>query len=137
MNNISNLILWKILFFSIIPLATSSVVDKDYIPYQDVYDGLLNALFPIFFVILFRIDNSTTTKKKLLPILDDILYNTITWLIPLIVTFSYDDLLGVKIFALVNMGLHLFCAIIAIIKRKTLKNLMNRIRIITLFLVTS
>src|SRR3954467_1387807 len=116
--NISNFILWKILFLSIIPFAKAFVVEKDYKSYQDVYDGTLNALFPIFFVILFQIDNSSTTKKKLLPILDDILYNAVTWLIPLIVTFSYDDhdLLGIKIFALVNMGLHVGCAVIGIIK---------------------
>ena len=116
--NIQNL---NILFFSIIPFATASVVDKDYLSYQDVYDGLLNALFPIFFVILFRIDNSSTSKKKLLPILDDILYNVVTWLIPLAVTFSYDDMMGVKIFALVNMGLHVFYAAVGIIKHRTIR----------------
>src|SRR5436853_799316 len=111
-NNIYNT---SIIFFSIIPFAKASVVDESYLSYQDVYDGILNALFPIFFVILFQIDNSTTTKKKLLPILDDVLYNAVTWLIPLVVTFSYGELLGIKIFALVNMCLHVFCATMGII----------------------
>src|SRR3954447_3834783 len=110
--NISNFIVRKIFFFSVIPFTNASIVEKDYKPIEDVYDGLLNALFPIFFVILFQIDNSSTTKKQLLPILDDILYNAVTWLIPLIVTFSYDELLGLKIFALLNMCLHVFCAVI-------------------------
>src|SRR2546430_16897051 len=74
-NNILNFI---IIFFSIIPFAKASVVDYCYLSIQDVYDGILNALLPILFVILFQIDNSTTTKKKLLPILDDILYNAVT-----------------------------------------------------------
>src|SRR4051794_19979852 len=60
--NISNFILWKILFLSIIPFAKASIVEEDYKSYPDVYDGLLNALFPIFFVILFQIDNSSITK---------------------------------------------------------------------------
>ena len=61
--NISDFILWAIFFFSIIPLTKASVVDKGYKSYQDVYDGILNALFPIFFVILFQINNSSTTKN--------------------------------------------------------------------------
>ena len=40
--NISKFILWKIIFFSIIPFTTASVVDvdKDYKSYQDVYNEI-------------------------------------------------------------------------------------------------
>ncbi len=121
--NISKFILWKIIFFSIIPFTTASVVDvdKDYKSYQDVYDGLLNALFPIFFVILFQIKNSSTTRKQLLPILDDILYNFVTWSIPLIVSSFYNELFAIRMFAYANMGLHLPCAAIGIASRRTIK----------------
>src|ERR1044072_1595810 len=88
--DVSNLILWEIFFFSIIPFSNASiVVDEDYKSFQDVYDGILNALFPILFVILFQIKNSSTVKTDLLPILDDLLFNSVTWLIPLIVTSFY------------------------------------------------
>ena len=80
-----------------------SIIDNNYKSLQDVYDGIINALFPIFFVILFNIKNSSS--KVLLPILDDVLYNTVTWVLPLFVSFVYDDLMIIKIFAIVNMGL--------------------------------
>lgn len=127
-HNFSNFI---ISFFSIIPSAKASIVDKVYVPYQDVYDGTLNVLFPIFFVILFSFKNSPSTsmKKNLLPILDDILYNIVTWLIPLIVSVSYDDLLIIKIFAFVNMFLHVICAIIAISLHKTIKQMNTELKL--------
>src|SRR4051794_5602425 len=58
----------EIFFFFNYFIRERSVAAEDYESYPTVYDGLLNTLFPIFFVILFRIDNSSTTKKKLLPI---------------------------------------------------------------------
>src|SRR3954453_13614125 len=135
--NISNFIVRKIFFFSVIPFTKASIVEEDYESYPDVYDGLINALFPIFFVILFQIDNSSTTKKKLLPILDDILYNAVTWLIPLMVTFSYGDLLGIKIFALVNMCLHVFCAAIGIIQHKTIMEVGETSAMLNYYLTTA
>ncbi|CAB4434156.1 unnamed protein product [Rhizophagus irregularis] len=115
-----NFIFWKIIFFSLVPFASASIVDESYSSHQDVYDALLNALFPVFFVVLFdiskkKIEQSTTvetavaknetqdttqddtkkswfTKHNLLPLLDDILYNTVIWVIPLTVSFAYNDL---------------------------------------------
>src|SRR5207247_3219221 len=83
---------------------------------QDVYDAVFNALFPIFFVFLTNISGSSGKYRKiLLPLLDDLLYNTVTWVIPLTVSFAYDDFLVIKIFSLVNMSLHVLCAAIALI----------------------
>jgi hypothetical protein len=39
-------------------------------------------------------------------------------MIPLIVSFSYDELMSIKIFSVINMCLHLICAIYAIIRWK-------------------
>ena len=111
-----NFILWKIILF---PLVTVFIVDKEYKPEQDVYDAIINTFFPVFFVILFSVSGKTgPIKNVLLPLLDDLLYNTVTWVILLVVSLAYDDLLSIKIFSFVNMGLHLFCAGYAIIKHK-------------------
>ncbi|RHZ85616.1 hypothetical protein Glove_63g115 [Diversispora epigaea] len=96
-----NFIFWKIAFFLLVPLATASIIDESYSSHQDVYDAILNTLFPITFVILFNISNKKNekvvdtvkpedmqptqywfTKNNLLPLLDDILYNTVTWDVP-------------------------------------------------------
>src|SRR6266511_4732250 len=117
-----NSIFRKIVFLSLIlpPLTSASIVDEKYKSsnqsHQDVYDAVINSLFPIAFVVLTRVSgNSGKIKKKLLPVLDDLLYNTVTWVIPLTVSFAYDDFPAIKIFSLVNMGLHVFCAAFALI----------------------
>src|SRR5207244_3130834 len=117
----------KIVFFLLIitlPLASSApIVDESYTSsnqsHQDVYDAIFNALFPIFFVFLTNISgNSGNIRKILLPLLDDLLYNTVTWVIPLTVSFAYDDFPAIKIFSLVNMSLHVLCAVYALILHK-------------------
>src|SRR5437763_938175 len=119
----------KIFLCSLIPSlasSTSPIVDKSYISnHQDVYDAIVNTLIPILLVIfLNRIygGDSGNIKKILLPVLDDLLYNTVTWVIPLTVSFAYDDFLAIKIFSLVNMGLHVLCAAYALIINKTIGN---------------
>src|SRR6185436_5993208 len=59
-------------------------------------------------------------KHTLLPLLDDVLYNTVTWVIPLTVSFAYNDSLAVKIFSIVNMCLHIICALTALIRWQTI-----------------
>src|SRR6266511_4818910 len=121
-----NFIFRKIVFFSLIilPFASSApIVDESYTlnnqNRQDVYDAVINALFPIFFVFLTNVSGSSGKFRKiLLPLLDDLLYNTVTWAIPLTVSFAYDDFLAIKIFSLVNMGLHVLCAAYALIINK-------------------
>src|SRR5688572_3652559 len=101
-----------ITIFSLLPLVAASIVNENYESKQDVYDAIINTFFPVFFVILFGISGKTgPIKNVLLPLLDDILYNTVTWVIPLVVSLAYDDLLSIKIFSFVNMGLHLVCAV--------------------------
>jgi len=109
------------LLFSFIPLATAIIVDDSYTSYQDLYDAILTTLFPVTFVVLLNVSGKPgPIKKKLLPLLDDILYNTVTWVIPLTVSFAYGDELAVKIFSIVNMCLHITCALAALIKHKTI-----------------
>src|SRR5439155_11490739 len=89
----------------------------------DVYDAIVNTLIPILLVLfLNRISggDSVNIKKVLLPLLDDLLYNTVTWVIPLTVSFAYNDFLAIKIFSLVNMSLHVLCAAYALIINKTI-----------------
>src|SRR6266496_4276126 len=129
-SNFLNFIIWNIAFFSLFPLVSASVasfVDKNYESQkEDLYDALLNTFFPIYFVILLNVSGEPgSIKNVLLPLLDDVLYNTITWIIPLIVSFSYDDLMGIKIFSIVNMCLHLICAVIAIISWKRVAVVMS------------
>src|SRR5437588_12409862 len=115
-----------IIFFSLIilPFASSApIIDESYISSdqnrQDVYDAIFNALFPIFFVFLTNISGSSgKIRKILIPLLDDLLYNTVTWVIPLTVSFAYDDFPAIKIFSLVNMCLHVLCAALALIGNK-------------------
>src|SRR5437763_12230434 len=117
-----------IIFFSLtlLPFALSApIIDESYISsnqnHQDVYDAVINALFPIFFVFLTNVSGSTgNIRKILLPLLDDLLYNMVTWVIPLTVSFAYDDFPAIKIFSLVNMGLHVLCAAYALILHKTI-----------------
>ena len=87
----------SVVFFSLVPLATASIVDDSYTSYEDLYDAILNTFFPITFVLLINVDrNSGTIKKKLLPLLDDVLYNAVTWAIPLTASFAYNDFKAVK-----------------------------------------
>src|SRR6266513_5344918 len=120
-----NFVFKKIVFFSLIillPFALSApIVDESYTSsnqsHQDVYDAVFNALFPIFFVFLTNVSgDSGNIKKILLPLLDDLLYNTVTWVIPLTVSFAYNDSRAIKIFSLVNMSLHVLCAASSLIK---------------------
>src|SRR5437588_12923137 len=114
------------IFFSLtLPFASSApIVDESYTlnnqNRQDVYDAVFNALFPIFFVFLTNISGKEGKFRKiLLPLLDDLLYNTVTWVIPLTVSFAYDDFPAIKIFSLVHMGLHVLFAAYALIINKT------------------
>ncbi|CAG8632431.1 1180_t:CDS:2 [Dentiscutata heterogama] len=116
------LIVRKIIFISFLQLSTASIIDYSYSSQQDLYDAILNTLFPIFFVLLFNVrGESGRIKKVALPLIDDILYNLITWAIPLIVAFTYGDTLSIKVFSIINMCLHVFCAVYAIIKHETIK----------------
>src|SRR5947208_11790128 len=82
--------------------------------------------FTIFFIFLTNISGSSgKIKKVLLPLLDDLLYNTVTWVIPLTVSFAYNDFPAIKIFSLVNMGLHVICAAIALIDNKEIDDFEN------------
>src|SRR5688572_14488088 len=112
-----------ILFLSLLPLANAFIIDEEYESEQDVYDAIINTFFPVFFVILFGVSGKTgPIKNVMLPLLDDLLYNTVTWVIPLVVSLAYNDLPSINIFSLVNMGLHVTCAVAAIIKNETVKN---------------
>ncbi|CAB4484417.1 unnamed protein product [Rhizophagus irregularis] len=119
-SNFSKFIIWNTVFFSFFPLASASVasfVDTNYEPNTDLYDAILNTFFPIFFVVLLNASGkSGSIKNVILPFLDDVLYNMITWMIPLIVSFAYDDLMSIKIFSIINMCLHVFFAVLAIIR---------------------
>ncbi|CAB4445182.1 unnamed protein product [Rhizophagus irregularis] len=121
-SNFSKFIIWNTVFFSFFPLASASVasfVDTNYEPNTDLYDAILNTFFPIFFVLLLNASGkSGSIKNVILPLLDDILYNMTTWMIPLIVSFAYDDLMSIKIFSIINMCLHVLCAVYVIIKGK-------------------
>src|SRR5690242_5736439 len=111
----------SVVFLSFITLATAatSIVDDSYTSYQDLYDAVLTTLFPVTFVLLLNVSEKPgSIKNTLLPLLDDVLYNTVTWVIPLAVSFAYDDLGAVKIFSIVNMCLHITCALLALIKWK-------------------
>src|SRR5439155_18760848 len=115
----------------LLPFASSApIVDESYTSSnqsnQDVYDAVFNALFPIFFVFLTNISGKKGKFRKiLLPLLDDLLYNTVTWVIPLTISFAYDDFLAIKIFSLVNMGLHVLCAVYALILHKKIGDFYN------------
>lgn len=83
----------------------------------------LSMQFYLFFHYFIQCQEFFDSKKNILPLLDDLLYNTVTWMIPLIVSFTYDDLIIIKIFAFVNIGLHLFCALFIISLRKKLNEM--------------
>ncbi|CAB4415751.1 unnamed protein product [Rhizophagus irregularis] len=128
-SNFSNFIIWNIVFFSFIPLASASIasfVDTDYKSKEDLYDAILNTFFPILFVIFLNVSGKTGSIKNIvLPLLDDILYNMITWMIPLIVSFAYDDLMNIKIFSIINMCLHVICAVLAIVRVKKVEEVID------------
>ena len=89
------------LFLSLLPLANALIIDEEYKSEEDIYDGIINTFFPVFFVILFGVSGKTgPIKNVMLPLLDDLLYNTVTWVIPLVVSFVYDDSQSIKIFQL-------------------------------------
>ncbi|CAB4427852.1 unnamed protein product [Rhizophagus irregularis] len=139
-SNFSKFVIWNTVFFSFFPLASASVasfVDTNYEPNTDLYDAILNTFFPIFFVVLLNASGkSGSIKNVILPLLDDVLYNMITWMIPLIVSFAYDDLMNIKIFSIINMCLHVFCAVFAIIKgEKVDDNLSTFLFLVVLFLI--
>ncbi|CAG8683560.1 16385_t:CDS:2 [Gigaspora margarita] len=116
-------------------ISTASIIDYSYSSQQDIYDALLNTLFPIIFVILFNIRGETgRIEKVVLPLIDDILYNIITWVIPLIVAFTYGDTLYIKIFSIINMCLHVFCAVYAIIRHETINESKGKIYSDNIFL---
>ncbi|RGB34461.1 hypothetical protein C1646_760534 [Rhizophagus diaphanus] len=121
-SNLLNFIIWNIMFFSLFPLASASIasfVDTSYVSHADLYDAILNTLFPIFFVVFLNAPGKDRSIKNIvLPLLDDVLYNIFTWVIPLVVSFAYDDLKSIKIFSIVIMCLPVICAVLAIIKRK-------------------
>src|SRR6266487_4400367 len=99
------------------PLA--SFVDTNYSPQKDFYDALINMLFPIFFVILLNV--TAVKPRSIKNVVFDLLCNIITWIIPLTVSLSYDDLLGIMIFSIVIICLHIICAVTVIIKNNDLK----------------
>ncbi|CAB4415740.1 unnamed protein product [Rhizophagus irregularis] len=123
-SNLLNFIIWNIMFFSLFPLSSASIasfVDIKYESYTDLYDAILNTFFPIFFVIFLNASGKDGSIKNIvLPLLDDVLYNMITWMIPLVVSFAYDDLMSIKIFSIINMCLHVICAAFTIIIKKRL-----------------
>ncbi|CAB5377743.1 unnamed protein product [Rhizophagus irregularis] len=138
--NLLNFIIWYFVFFSfsLFPFVSASIapyIDKSYDSHEDLYDALLNTFFPIFFVILLNVSGEPGSKKNvLLPLLDDVLYNMVTWVIPLIVSFSYDDLMSIKIFSIINMCLHVFCATYAIIRwKKVTENVLSLTRNVSYF----
>ncbi|RHZ77716.1 hypothetical protein Glove_174g43 [Diversispora epigaea] len=119
-----NFLFGKIVQSLPVPLALekASIVDESYTSYQDVFDALLNALFPITFIILFNVSKTGPIKRVLLPLFDDILYNAIAWVFPLIVSLSYEMypffmyLLFVAIF-------HIVHSVLAIKKKEIIDDL--------------
>ncbi|PKC55580.1 hypothetical protein RhiirA1_475366 [Rhizophagus irregularis] len=121
-SNFLNFIICNIVFFSFFPSASASFapfIDLTYESQVDLYFTILDTLFPILFMILINVSGKPgTITNVVLPLLDDTLYNMVTWMIPLIVSFAYDDLMSIKIFSIINMCLHVICAVFAIIKWK-------------------
>src|SRR5438132_7151677 len=95
-----------IIFLLWIRPAYAGIVDFEYNPFQDIFDSILNALIPVSFVLLFAISNKNSKKKKLLPIFDDILYNLIVWILPIVPTIVYSESIPM-IFTIVNATLHI------------------------------
>src|SRR4051812_16205495 len=91
------------------------LIDLYYASLQDVFDAFLNTLFPILFPILFNMAKTGPIKRIILPVLDDILYNIVAWIIPLTVFLIYDRFhIFVIILYLICGLLHLINLIIAI-----------------------
>jgi hypothetical protein len=125
-SNFSNFIIWNIIYISLFPFTSASVesfIDKSYESQKDLYDAILNTFFPIFFVILLNVSGKPGRIKRIaLPILDDVLYNMITWMVPLIISFVYD-LMSIKIFSIISMCLHVICAVFELIKWEEVMNI--------------
>src|SRR6185369_2037928 len=94
-----------IVFLFLIHPVYAGIVDFEYNPFQDTFDSILNALIPVSFVLLFNISNEKSTKTTLLPIFDDILYNLIVWILPIVPTIVYSEFVPM-IFTIVNATLH-------------------------------
>lgn len=144
-NNISNFLnffIWNIVFFSFIPFASTKdapIVNEKYDSSRDLYDSILNVIFPIFFVILLNVSGKPGSIKNVaLPLLDDVLHNVISWVIPLIISFVYDRrMMAIMIYSTLNMCLHVICALAAILFWKRVVDI-ERYKIfstITLFLI--
>ncbi|CAG8477777.1 5845_t:CDS:2 [Scutellospora calospora] len=65
----------------------------------------------------FKISRVSTFRAIALPLLDDALYNIVTWIIPLVASLVYDELFKIKIFSYVNMVVHLTFSIITIFSK--------------------
>ncbi|CAG8745378.1 22831_t:CDS:1 [Dentiscutata erythropus] len=96
-------------------------VDLNYDSHQDTLVGVFSTLMPLVFLLLFTIsqDENSSWKTNFLPILDDLLYNIITWVIPLIISIIYDSR-NKRIFAICNAIPHILCIIISYCKNKKL-----------------
>src|SRR4051812_2130929 len=53
----------SVVFFSLVPLATASIVDDSYTSYEDLYDAILNTFFPITFVLLLEVSKNPGSIK--------------------------------------------------------------------------
>ncbi|CAG8520539.1 1255_t:CDS:2 [Diversispora eburnea] len=119
-----NFLLGKIVLFLLVPLTKASIVDDSYKSYEDVFDAILNTLFPITFIILFNVSETGPIKRVLLPLLDDILYNTIAWVFPLTASLSYLDIYLISYLSPVAC-FHICHSICAIIKNVRVDDLHN------------
>ncbi|CAG8751742.1 40115_t:CDS:1 [Gigaspora margarita] len=88
---------------------------------QDTFGNIINNLMPVIFILLLSIsqDENSSWKTNFLPIFDDFLYNTITWIIPLTVSIIHK-LHGELIFAICNAIPHIICVGISYCKNKRL-----------------
>ncbi|RHZ77711.1 hypothetical protein Glove_174g44 [Diversispora epigaea] len=113
--------------FLLVPLTKAYIVDESYTPYQDVFDALLNTFFPITFIVLFNVSKTGPIKRMLLPLFDDILYNTIAWVFPLIAFLSYDFYIYLFpiLYLSIVAGFHIFHSVLAIKKRERIDDLHN------------
>lgn len=118
----------KLIFLLFLQHAAASIVNESYSSNEDLYDAVLNTLFPITFTVLLQVkENPESIRNTVLPLFDDILYNFITWGIPLVVSFIYEDTYAIKFYTSINMFVHITCAIICImyagIKHKRLEDI--------------
>ncbi|RHZ77710.1 hypothetical protein Glove_174g45 [Diversispora epigaea] len=127
----SNFLFGKIVLFLflLVLLANASyasVVDESYTSYQDVFDAILNTLFPITFIILFNVSETGRIKRVLLPLFDDILYNTIAWVFPLTASLSYFDIYLISYLSPVAC-FHIFQSVCAIKNNERIGDLHNSV----------